>query len=130
MRTFVTVATGLPVSPSPVSSSPAPLTASADVRGADEDAAPGTVLLPEQPASPGPARALTGPSAPAAVPATARDATRAPVRLPYRLRPDEPGPSTPDSAGPRRTVRPERADDGLLRGDRPDAAPRAHDRTA
>ncbi|MFC9289969.1 hypothetical protein [Streptomyces sp. NPDC057052] len=90
----------------------------------------GAAVLLEPLAFPGPARALTGLAVLAAAPAVSWSATRTLVRLPRRLRPDEPGPSTPDSAGPLRTVRPERADDGLLRGDRPDAAHRAPGRAA
>lgn len=90
----------------------------------------GAAVLLEPLASPGPERALTGLAVLAAAPAVAWCAARALVRLPQRLRPDEPVPSTPDSAGPRRAVRPERAGDGLFRSDRPDAAHRARGRAA
>ncbi|MFJ4691069.1 hypothetical protein [Streptomyces sp. NPDC088766] len=90
----------------------------------------GAAVVLEPLASPGPARALTGLAVLAAAAALSWCATRAPARLPQRLRPDEPGPSTPDFAGPRRTVRPERADDGPFRSDRPDAAHRARGRAA
>ncbi|MFF9058915.1 hypothetical protein ACF09K_09465 [Streptomyces sp. NPDC014882] len=90
----------------------------------------GAAVLLEPLASRGLARALTGLAVLAAAPALSWCAARTLLRLPRRLRPDEPGPPPPRFAGPRRTVRPERADGGPRRGDRPDTAHRAHGRTA
>ncbi|GKQ38991.1 hypothetical protein [Streptomyces sp. A012304] len=79
----------------------------------------GAVVLLEPLASSGPSRALTGLAVLVAAALVSWCATRAVVRLLRRLPPDEPGPSSPHCVGPTRTVRSERADDGLPQGDRP-----------
>lgn len=90
----------------------------------------GAAVLLEPLASSGPARALTGLAVLVAAPSISWCATRALVLLLRRLHPDEPGPSSPDFVGPTRTVRSERADDGLRQSDRPDAELHARGRAA
>lgn len=84
----------------------------------------GAAVLLEPLASSGMSRALTGLTVLLAAPSVSWCAARALVRLLRRLHPDEPGPSSPHFVGPTSTVRSERADDGLVQGDRP--APELH----
>lgn len=91
----------------------------------------GAVAVLEPSASSGPSRALTGLAVLVVVPPLSWCVTRPVVRLLRRLHPDEPEPPSSSHVGrPTSTVRSERVDDGLLRGDRPASELRVHRRAA